>query len=184
MALRSTQRLTEMSTRLKAKGGRSVRLTTLPPPCAVVMKSGNLNFLEPSGPLQACNGTALPFFCIYACTYVCICVCVCVCVCMYIYIYFFFCWLNTHAPLQRSNTTCFIVPLCYFFVVGDAETNSVNGFPLQVSLLHCYILGTCTPKVYNICNRYNIYIYIYIYITVNMHVCVIRVPLKPDDRFL
>jgi len=26
------------------------------------MKSGNLNFLEPSGPLQACNGTALPLF--------------------------------------------------------------------------------------------------------------------------
>jgi len=26
------------------------------------MKSGNLNFLEPSGPLQACNRTALPFF--------------------------------------------------------------------------------------------------------------------------
>ena len=24
------------------------------------MKSGNLNFLKPSGPLQACNGTALP----------------------------------------------------------------------------------------------------------------------------
>ena len=24
------------------------------------MKSGNLNFLEPSGPLQVCNGTALP----------------------------------------------------------------------------------------------------------------------------
>ena len=36
-----------------------VRLTTLPSPCAVVMKSGNLNFLEPSGPLQACNGTDL-----------------------------------------------------------------------------------------------------------------------------
>ena len=34
-------------------------MTTLPPSCAVVMKSGNLNFLEPSGPLQACNGTAL-----------------------------------------------------------------------------------------------------------------------------
>jgi len=26
------------------------------------MNSGNLNFLEPSGPLQACNGTALPLF--------------------------------------------------------------------------------------------------------------------------
>jgi len=24
------------------------------------MKSGNLNFPEPSGPLQACNGTDLP----------------------------------------------------------------------------------------------------------------------------
>jgi hypothetical protein len=42
------------------KGGRCVRLTTLPPSCAVVMKCGSLNFLEPSGPLQACNGTALP----------------------------------------------------------------------------------------------------------------------------
>jgi hypothetical protein len=42
------------------KDGRCVRLTTLPPSCAVFMKSGNLNFLELSGPLQACNGTALP----------------------------------------------------------------------------------------------------------------------------
>jgi len=32
----------------------------LPPSCAVVTKSGNLNFLEPSGPVQVCNGTALP----------------------------------------------------------------------------------------------------------------------------
>jgi len=34
----------------------------LPPSCALVTKSGNLNFPEPSGPLRACNGTALPFF--------------------------------------------------------------------------------------------------------------------------
>ena len=32
----------------------------LPPSCAVVTKSRNLNFLEPSGPVQACNGTDLP----------------------------------------------------------------------------------------------------------------------------
>ena len=32
----------------------------LPPPCAVVTKSGKLNFLEPSVPVQACNGTTLP----------------------------------------------------------------------------------------------------------------------------
>ena len=42
-----------------------MRLTTLPPSCAVVMKSGDLNFLEPSGSLQACNGTALPYYYYY-----------------------------------------------------------------------------------------------------------------------
>ena len=41
--------------------GRCVKLTALPPSSAVVMKSGNLNFLEPSGPMQACNETALTF---------------------------------------------------------------------------------------------------------------------------
>jgi hypothetical protein len=41
---------------LGGKCGRCVRLTTLPPSCAV----GNLNFLEHSGPHQACNGTDLP----------------------------------------------------------------------------------------------------------------------------
>ena len=63
MALRSTQPLTEMSTRSISwgKGGRCVRLTTLPLSCVVVMKYGNLNFLEPSEPLQAYNGTALPY---------------------------------------------------------------------------------------------------------------------------
>jgi hypothetical protein len=58
MALGSTQPLTEMST--GSKCGQCVRLTTLPPSSAVVKKSGNLNVLEPSGPPQACNGTALP----------------------------------------------------------------------------------------------------------------------------
>jgi len=63
MALGSTQPLTEMSTRCTGgKGGQCVRLTTLPPSCAVVMKFWNLNFLEHSGPLQACNGTALPLY--------------------------------------------------------------------------------------------------------------------------
>ena len=57
MAVGSTQALTEMSTRSISwggggKGGRCVGLTTLPPSCAVVMKSGNLNFLELCGPLR------------------------------------------------------------------------------------------------------------------------------------
>jgi len=61
MALGSTQPLTEMSTRCISwgKGGRCVRLTTVPQSCAVVMKSGKLNFLEHSGPLQTCNGAVL-----------------------------------------------------------------------------------------------------------------------------
>jgi len=46
---------------LGVKSSRCVRLTTLPPSCAVVTKSGSLNFLEPTGPVKACNGTALPF---------------------------------------------------------------------------------------------------------------------------
>jgi len=36
---------------LGGKGGRCVRLTTLPPSCTVVTKSGNFNFLAPSGAL-------------------------------------------------------------------------------------------------------------------------------------
>ena len=36
----------------------------LPPSCAVVTKNGYLSFLGPSGPVQACNGTALPLPCI------------------------------------------------------------------------------------------------------------------------
>jgi hypothetical protein len=61
MALGSTQPVTGMITRCISWGkvGRCVKLTTLPPSCAVVMKSGNLNFLETPGSLQACNGSAL-----------------------------------------------------------------------------------------------------------------------------
>jgi hypothetical protein len=33
----------------------------LPPSCADVEKSGGLNLVEPCGPVQACNGAALPF---------------------------------------------------------------------------------------------------------------------------
>ena len=60
--LGSTQRLTEMSTRSISWGQRRPvrKADNLPPSCAIVTKSGNLNFLEPSGPFQACNGAALP----------------------------------------------------------------------------------------------------------------------------
>ena len=48
-------------------GVKTVRKAdNLPPSCAVVTKSGNLNFLETSGPVQACNGTDLPIFTLYS----------------------------------------------------------------------------------------------------------------------
>ena len=63
MALVTTQSLTGVPGVFPGgKGGRCVRLATLTPSCAVVMKSGNLNFLEPSGPLQACKRTAFFLF--------------------------------------------------------------------------------------------------------------------------
>jgi hypothetical protein len=46
---------------LGGKDGRCVGLTTLPPSCAVVLKSRSLIHLELSGPVQACNGIALPY---------------------------------------------------------------------------------------------------------------------------
>jgi len=64
VALGSTQLLTEMSTRniswgVKAAGAWGWQ------PCHLhvssVLKSGSLNLLEPSGPVRACNGIALPF---------------------------------------------------------------------------------------------------------------------------
>ena len=42
------------------KGGRCVRLTTYHLHVPIVKKSEGLNLLEPFGPVQACNGTALP----------------------------------------------------------------------------------------------------------------------------
>jgi hypothetical protein len=44
-----------------SKGGRCVELTTFHLHVQIVLKSGNLNHLEPSGPVKACNWIALPF---------------------------------------------------------------------------------------------------------------------------
>ena len=65
------------------KGGRCVGLTTYHLPVLSVLKSGSLNLLEPSGPVLACNGTALllplPFYSEGNTTYI----------YMYIYIYIY-----------------------------------------------------------------------------------------------
>jgi len=62
MTLGLTQPLTEMSIRniswvVKAPGALGWHYYLHVP---IVLKSGSLNLLEPSGPVQACNGVALP----------------------------------------------------------------------------------------------------------------------------
>jgi hypothetical protein len=65
MALRSTQPLTEISTRNISwgKGGRCVGLTTLPLLCTDCIKIWEPQPLEPSGPVKVCYGIALPLIC-------------------------------------------------------------------------------------------------------------------------
>jgi len=65
MALGLTQPVTEMSTTniswaVKAVGTWDLQLYHLH--VSIVLKSGSLNLLEPSGPVQTCNGIALPLF--------------------------------------------------------------------------------------------------------------------------
>jgi hypothetical protein len=65
MALGSTEPLTEISTRnvswvvntANAQGRQPYHFQVL-----IVLKSGSLNLLVPSGPVQACSGIALLFF--------------------------------------------------------------------------------------------------------------------------
>jgi hypothetical protein len=62
MALRLTQSLTEMSTRnnywaVKVAGAYGSQPYHLHVP--IVLKSGSINLLVPSGPVQDCNGLAL-----------------------------------------------------------------------------------------------------------------------------
>ena len=73
MALGSTQPLTEMGTRniswgVKAAGAYGWQPYHLHVP--TVLKSGSLNLLEPSGPVQACNGIA---FCMRDYPVICVC---------------------------------------------------------------------------------------------------------------
>jgi len=68
MDLGLTHTLTEMSTKnisWGGKGGRWVGLSTLPPPCAKCREIWELQppgTLRTSGPVQACNGIALPLY--------------------------------------------------------------------------------------------------------------------------
>jgi hypothetical protein len=63
LALGLTQLLTEMSTRNNSSGVKAAGVYGWQPNhlhVMIVLKSGNLNLLESSVPVQACNGIALP----------------------------------------------------------------------------------------------------------------------------
>jgi len=66
MTLGLTQPPTEISTRniyVGVKGGRCVGLTTLPPSCGDCLEIWEPQNSGTLRPVQACNGTALPFTC-------------------------------------------------------------------------------------------------------------------------
>ena len=106
------------------KGGRCVKLTILQPFCAVVTKSGKLNFLEPSGPVQACNGTA----------------------CFTVEL-----WLYVTKKNQLDATSYFIVLLigstCFghYYVHHQELTTIMLITTLVVSFLVCCRLEGCIP---------------------------------------
>jgi hypothetical protein len=60
MALRSTQPLTETSTRNISWGVKAAERQIYQLHVPIVLKSESLDLLEPSGPVQACNGFSLP----------------------------------------------------------------------------------------------------------------------------
>jgi len=63
MALGLTQPLTEMSTRNTSWGVKAAGAYGWQPyhlRVLIILKSRSLNLLEPSAPVQACNGVALP----------------------------------------------------------------------------------------------------------------------------
>ena len=65
LTLQLTQPLTEISTRNISwgdKGGQCVGLQPYHLHVPIVLKSGSLKLLEPSGPVQDCNGIVLPFY--------------------------------------------------------------------------------------------------------------------------
>jgi hypothetical protein len=76
------------------------------------MKSGNLNFLEPSGPLQACNGTALPFTSTRYSQ-----------LCYNIFIVFMMLILHP-AAIQRKRISAFFVVFYDFFVLWYHKLHS------------------------------------------------------------
>jgi hypothetical protein len=65
MALGLTQPLIEMSTRNISWAVKAASAQGLKPyhfHVQIILKSGSLNLLEPSGPVQASNGIALPLY--------------------------------------------------------------------------------------------------------------------------
>ena len=76
------------------------------------MKSGNLNFLEPSGPLQACNGTA---FC--SCLYGCVPVCMVVFLFVWLYSCLYGC-IPVYIVVFLFNTVIYVfLLLCLYFLI-------------------------------------------------------------------
>jgi hypothetical protein len=125
-----------------------LRLKNLSTSCAVVTKSGNINFLEHSGPHQACNGTD--------------------------FLYYF----QYNSTIAAHSTSCTCCPLTEGQVVEDWEISIIfrkSGTVVKESIVNFvagFFNGMCIFRALRWLILFYIYIYMYIYVFVCVCVCV------------
>jgi len=133
MALGLTQPLTEMSIRnilWGDKGGQCIGLTTLSISCAYCLESGTLKLLEPSGPVQACNGIALSLPYIYL---------------LYFILFYCIMQLNLHTHPPSENTKAHLATT----LIGLPHTLAIHYplYPYQFCFSTCLFLSCWMLKI-------------------------------------
>jgi len=111
------------------------------------MKSGNLNFLEPSGPLQASNGTALPFTQKHGIIF---------------YVYWTVHHLDSWIKMDELDVTCFIISLFNAQHVSDVKTTILRSLRLI-----CWVISWVVLLWFDVC---------WCYIVIWLWWCGIRIP--------